>query len=258
MRHYTYRVHGDHDVIDGRAMAVLWPQHKPLNEVLKLRDTTPELIWQGTYQGNPTPAGGYTFRRDWWSGVNRYHENEIRSRSIGRFQSWDTAETTGVSSAWTVGITGEITADYRLVVRDVYRDRLTFDVLPATIESVARRWNTDGRLNYITIEDKSSGKAANQTLKATSPEWLRDKISPYQPVGSKEQRASSAAVWCRNGMVLLPHPGPAAPWLLDFEDELFSFPQSAYADQVDAFSQLILFLENYLAAGHAAGAGKGQ
>ena len=57
-------------------------------------------------------------------------------------------------------------------------------------------------------------------------------------------------------MVLLPHPGPTAPWLLDFEDELMSFPQSTYADQVDAFSQLILFAENYLAAGYAAIAGR--
>ncbi len=256
MRHYTYRVHAEHEVIGGQPMAALWPEHKPLLEVLNLRATTPELIWEATYQGNPTPAGGYTFRRDWWSGQNRYHEDDYRGRIVARFMSWDTAETTGNDSAWTVGITGDITDDYRLLIRDVYRARLTFDVLPQTIESVARQHNGDGRLQWIVIEDKSSGKAANQTLKATSPGWLRDKIAPYQPVGSKEQRASAASVWCRNGMVLLPHPGPTAPWLLDFEDELMSFPQSTYADQVDSFSQLILFCENYLAAGYAALAGR--
>ena len=53
-------------------------------------------------------------------------------------------------------------------------------------------------------------------------------------------------------MVLLPHPGAGAVWLMDFEDELFSFPQSAFLDQVDAFSQLVLFVENYLAEGWAA------
>ena len=56
-------------------------------------------------------------------------------------------------------------------------------------------------------------------------------------------------------MVLLPHPGEGAEWLLDFEDELFSFPQSAYMDQVDACSQLILYLENYLAEGWRARGG---
>lgn len=258
MRHYTAVVHREHEIVDDKPLATLWPDHKPLSEVLKLRDTTPVLTWEGTFQGNPTPAGGYTFRREWWSGRARYGPDEFRGRVVGRYQSWDTAETTGDTSAWTVGITGEIVDDYRLLIRDVHRERLTFDVLPATIESVARQWNGDGRLNYIVVEDKSSGKAANQTLRATSPEWLRGLLSPYQPADSKEQRAAAAAVWCRNGMVLLPHPGPAAPWLLDLEDEMFSFPQGTYADQVDALSQLILFMENYLAAGFAAGAGGRQ
>ena len=65
-------------------------------------------------------------------------------------------------------------------------------------------------------------------------------------------RAGAASVWCRNGMILLPEPGPGAEWLMDFEDELFSFPQSVYKDQVDAFAQALLFLENYLSEGWTA------
>ncbi len=249
MRHFTTVVHEE-----GPA---LWPAHKPLAEVIKLRDTTPALIWEGTYQGNPTPAGGYTFRREWWSdesrfGKNRYSTGEYLGKVLGRFQSWDTAEETKESSAYTVGVTGDILDDFRLVIRDVYRERLTFDVLPQTIESQARVHLGNDLLRGIVIEDKSSGKSANQTLRATSPEWLRELLSPYQAMGPKEARAGAAAVWCRNGMIWLPHPGPGAPWLMDFEDELFSFPQAAFLDQVDAFSQLVLFVENYLAEGWAA------
>lgn len=248
MRHYHYLVHEN-----GPA---LWPEHKALAEVLHLRDTTPALIWEGTYQGNPTPAGGYTFRRDWWSGRNRYGPDDKLGKVVGRFHSWDTAEDVKEGNAFTVGGTGDILEDYRLVLRDVYRARLTFDVLPETIESYARRWWDNGLLRGIVIEDKSSGKSANQTLRATSPGWVREILSPYQPVGPKEARAAAASVWCRNGMVLLPHPGPHAPWLLDFEDELFSFPQSAFMDQVDMFSQMILYLENYLAEGWRAREGR--
>lgn len=255
MRHYTAIVHDKWEMVDGRPNAALWPEHKPLAEVLKLRATTPELIWEGTYQGNPTPSGGYTFRREWWSGQNRYIASEL-PKPVARFQSWDTAEETGATNAYTVGITGDVLEDYRLVIRDVYRERLTFDVLPQTIESMARQWRGNYQLRGVVIEDKSSGKSANQTLKATSPEWLRELLSPYQPMGSKENRAGAAAVWCRNDMVLLPHPGPEAPWLMDFEDELFSFPQGTFADQADAFSQLILFLENYLSEGWAAKQGR--
>lgn len=244
MRTYRHVVH--------RNGPALWPEYKGLAEVLKQRDITPALIWEGTYQGNPTPAGGYTFRREWWGPAMRYMPGEWLGQIVGRFQSWDTAEETKETSAYSVCVTGDVLADYRLAIRHVYRERLTFDALPATIESMARQWNGDGRLHSIVIEDKSSGKAANQTLKATSAMWLRERISPYQPVGSKGHRASQASVWCRNGMVLLPHPHEAAPWLMDFEDELYSFPQSAFADQVDAFSQLVLFAENYLAEGYQA------
>lgn len=115
------------------------------------------------------------------------------------------------------------------------------------------RW---GALRNVVIEDKSSGKAAHQTLRATARPWLREALVAWQPRGSKEARAGAASVWCRNGMVLLPEPGPGAEWLLDFEDELFSFPQGKFADQVDAFSQLILFCENYLAEGWRARGGR--
>jgi predicted phage terminase large subunit-like protein len=257
MRHYAAVVHQEHEVIDGRPMATLWPAHKPLAEVLQLRDTTPPLVWEGMYQGNPTPAGGYTFRREWWSGKNRYPagDPQWRGQVIARYDSWDTAEESGEGNAYSVKITGEILRDYRLIIRDVYRERLTFDVLPATIESQARRFRADGKLKQIIIEDKSSGKSARQTLQATSPAWLRPLIVAYSPVGSKEARAGAASVWCANGMVLLPYPGEGAEWLMDFEDELFSFPQSTWKDQVDAFAQLILYLENYLAEGYRARAG---
>jgi len=230
----------------------LWPDHKPAAEIIKLRDTTPPLIWEGTYQGNPTPAGGYTFRREWWSGRNRYTAIGYAGKVVARCQSWDTSEGDNDESAFSVCVTLDILADYRIVVREVYRDRLTFDVLPESIESMARQANYDGLLRHVVIEDKSSGRSANQTLRARSPEWLRLLLHPYMPAGSKEMRAGAASVWCRNGMILLPEPGPGAEWLMDFEDELFSFPQSAYKDQVDAFAQALLFLENYLSAGWTA------
>jgi predicted phage terminase large subunit-like protein len=137
----------------------------------------------------------------------------------------------------------------------VFRERLTFDALPSTIETQARQWHADGRLRKVIIEDKSSGKSAQYTLRATAEPWLREMLFAFQPMGSKTVRAAAASVYCRSGMVLLPHPGQGAEWLMDFEDELFSFPQSAFADQVDAFSQLVIYLGNYLAAGQRARGG---
>ena len=90
---------------------------------------------------------------------------------MARYQSWDTAEEVGDDNAWTVGVTFEVLNDYRLAVRHVFRARMTFDALPGTIESLARQWNVDGRLKGVVIEDKSSGKSAIHTLKASASTW---------------------------------------------------------------------------------------
>lgn len=120
---------------------------------------------------------------------------------------------------------------------------------PREIEQTARAFNEDHKLRAVIIEDKASGISAHQTLMASSEQWLSSILVAFQPSGDKDQRANQGAVWCRNGCVLIPHPSPEAPWLHDFETELFSFPGSAFKDQVDAFSQLIIYIENLLAEG---------
>jgi predicted phage terminase large subunit-like protein len=102
-------------------------------------------------------------------------------------------------------------------------------------------------LRNIIIEYKSSGIQAVQSLKQTS--WTKDYITPFTPKGEKEARAFEAAKWCEKGCVILPPPGPDFPWLYDFEEEFFDYPNSKYADQVDAFSQLVDFVSNYLQEG---------
>ena len=233
----------------------LWPDHKPLAEVLELRDTTPETVWEATYQGHPTPPGGVVFRREWWRQPDsRFSE---RAAAVGRFISWDTGLKDKLTNAFSVGIVGELLPDYRLAIVEVRRARLTFPDLPEAIRSQAARWNEDGLLRQVIIEDKASGTSAYQTLTASASDpWLAPLLFPFEPSGDKTQRAQQAAVWCKNGCVLLPQPSAATPWLLDFEDELFTFPGSTWMDQVDALSQLILFLELILAEGYRARQGR--
>ena len=231
----------------------LWPEHKPLSEVLDLRDTTPEGIWEATYQGNPVPPGGVVFRREWWEDnstrVNLDDEN-LPHRTIARYISWDTALKDKNDSDWSVGVVGELQHDYRLLIRRVYRQRLTFPYLPPHIGQVASAYAWDGKTRAVIVEDKASGTSAYQTLLMGADRELARTLVPFMPQGDKQQRAQQAAVWCKNGCVLLPWPGEeTAEWLLGYETELFGFPLSAYDDQVDATSQLILYTENLLAEG---------
>jgi len=226
----------------------LWPENKPEKEIEELKATTPPLIWAGTYQGVPSPPGGFTFKREWWRNQNRY-DPENPPSVVARFQSWDTAETDSEDAAYSVCITAGLTADYRLLIESVYRARLIFPELPPKIESLAKWALGNGGLKVVLIEDKSSGVSAYQTLKVSANKAVSRLIYPFTPRVDKETRANQAALWGANGSILLPYPDTSAIWLMDFEDELFDFPQSAYKDQVDAFSQLVIYCENYLASG---------
>jgi phage terminase large subunit-like protein len=188
---------------------------------------------------------------EWYEGQNRFDPRPQANNEIivGRWQSWDTGMKEKEDSAYSACVTVELTAAYRLRVRWVYRDKLSFPNLTAKMVDHAREWNRDGKLQGVIIEDKASGTSAFQTLRSSTEDWLSKLVIPFMPHGSKEQRADQGAVWGRNGMVELPVPCHEVPWLLDFEKELFEFPYSMYKDQVDALSQVILYLEHYLAAG---------
>src|SRR5947209_14199446 len=90
----------------------LWPEHKPLAEVLELQATTPEGIWSSVYQGSPTSPGGSIFKRAYWRGKNRYNaapDNLVRITSgcVARWISWDTALKDTNEAAYTAAVTGE-------------------------------------------------------------------------------------------------------------------------------------------------------
>lgn len=237
----------------------LWPEHKSLDEILELQATTPEPIWQSVYQGSPTSPGGTIFKRQWWRSKNRYDsspENMVRltSSCIGRWISWDTAMKDTDDAAYTADVVGELWPNYQLAIREVWRERLEFPELPTAMSQVTQRYNWDGKLQAILVEDKSSGTSALQTLRASADQTTRGLLKAFMPVGDKNQRANQAAVWCKNDCILLPEPSEQVPWLLDFEEELFGIPSSLYRDQGDAFAQLVIYTENLLERGwHARG-----
>lgn len=180
------------------------------------------------------------------------HRNSVAARWI----SCDTALEDTDAAAYSAFVVGELTADYRLFVREVRMDKLTFPNLLTALRALADEYGrdehrVDGRhekvLKGVIIESKVSGISAYQTL--TEAGDFPVPVIPFRPQGSKEARAELAAVWCKPGCVWLPAPSPAVPWLFGFEQELFAFPDSPYKDRVDAFSQLILYASHYLKTG---------
>jgi len=138
--------------------------------------------------------------------------------------------------------------DYRIALRHVWKGKPPFPVMVRRIEEIATKWQGKNLLKNVVIEDKQSGTTAVQTLRQTAPEWLQKIIVEWIPRGDKVYRARQASLWCERGRVLLPHPSESVPWLMEFEEEFFDFPAAAYDDVTDTVSQLIIYLEYYLAA----------
>lgn len=228
----------------------LWPARYDVEELLRTERAVGPYTWSAMYQQDPVLAGGSIFQREWWES-NRYDADDLAiSRApAGRYISWDTALKDGDDNAYSACVVGELTPEYRLNIREVWREKLEFPALNTVIQASAARWNRDSKLQAVIIEDKASGVSALQTLRSSGSPQIRGLLKPFTPQGDKQHRARLASQWCANGSVRLPHPSAAVPWLLDFENELFEFPRAAYADQVDAFDQLVLYLENMLSAG---------
>lgn len=194
---------------------------------------------------------GHPYDMEWWRGKNRYDATDpsITNRCVGRFLSYDTALKTGEHNAYTAMCCFEITPDFRLVLRDVWKERILGADVPDHVVRHAERWNRDGKLKGIIIEDASSGSTAIQTLCARG-DWIAGKVIAFQPKGEKlHVRPIGPATWCKRGCVLLPNPSDAAPWLYDFECDIESWPDIEFHDVGDAFHQGVLYLENVIAKG---------
>lgn len=236
----------------GRALgAALWPAQWPL-DALQAIESRDERWWNALYMLRPSPPGGVIFHLAWWdSPANRYDPDAIglpdTPVTVARFLFFDTAFKQGEGNDFTACSVVEVLADYRLRWRQVWIERVEFPDLIDRLVETGSEWNRDGKLYEMVIEDKGSGTSALQTLRKAGPLWLRTKLASFLPTQSKEQRARQAAVWCKKGGVLLPHPRPSVPWLAAFERQIADFPRAVHDDQVDSLSMGVLYLENYLA-----------
>ncbi|KKN52899.1 hypothetical protein LCGC14_0607610 [marine sediment metagenome] len=220
---------------------LLWPERFNQDYIDESKDTMSSLSIAGQFQQRPSLLSGYNFKKDW------FKERIMNTDIIARFISADTAQATGDDASYSSFAVGELMSDYRLFLRLIHRDKLEFPQLQYEIENLANVYRH--KLQKIIVESKSSGISVIQSLRQTSEAWIGAIVVPFQPTTDKVDRAAKAAVWCENESVLLPPASEDFPWLFDFEEELYNFPQGKYKDQVDCFSQLILYVSHYLAAG---------
>jgi len=206
---------------------ILHEEREGVEELAKTKKALGEYGWAGQYLQNPVPMTGGMIKRKW---VKRYKTPPANPIRI--IQSWDTASKAkeindpSVCSTW-------FETELWLYLIDVYRERLEFPGLKAACKSLAAKWKPDA----VLIEDKSSGIALIQELKAET----RIPVIAINPVADKITRMSTESPKFEAGLVYLPE---SAPWLTDYESEIFKFPLSEDFDQVDSTSQFLNWVSN--------------
>ncbi len=224
--------------------------------VERARQTIPDQAFRQEWLAEFVDDALVLFTPDYFQ--HRYNPLDYRlpDNCYARFMSWDTAVKDSDQSAYSACVIADLMPDYKLQIREVWRDKVNFPTLIDNIARLAYQHRESGKLYGIIIEDRSSGTSAYQTISSASDPWLVPKLIPYYPTVGKAQRAAQAGVWCKNGSVVLPEPmlksdgRSAVPWLHNFEQELYMAGTKAPAmDQVDALSQLVIMLQPYLEVG---------
>jgi len=202
---------------------VLHPEREPLSILESLRSTLGSDTFNAQYQQQPMPPGGAMIKRRW---ISRYRDPPPLTDKVRILQSWDTAVKGGSENDWSVCTTWMVIRPNFYLI-DVHRGRYDYPDLRQRALLLAKRFKPD----RILIEDAGTGSALIAEMRR-----MGQTATPIRPVQDKVTRMSIESAKFESGFVFLPE---QAPWLTDYEGELFSFPNSRFDDQVDSTSQAL-------------------
>jgi predicted phage terminase large subunit-like protein len=217
---------------------LLWKEKFPSKVVENLQFMMTSIDVSGQYQQRAKALEGNLFKREWFS--HREENFEVTRRFIFA----DTASS--IKGDYSSIMVIEVMPDERLFIRDIRRGRWEFNDLAKNIKDMIEKWSY--ALEGVWIEDKNSGTQILQTMRDTVGYLLY----PYQPEGAKEERAKLQLFWCEHQRVVLPPPSDIYPWLLDFENELYVFPNGKNDDMVDCLTMGLSVCSNILSSGYRA------
>jgi predicted phage terminase large subunit-like protein len=203
----------------------IWPLMITADELKRMKETD-RYTFASQYQQEPTPSEGGIVKMQWFK---RYR---VKPASFDKIVfSWDTASKgaehndPSVCTVWGV-------AHNLYYLLDVYRERVEYPALTRAAYNMAAKWEPD----TVLIEDKSSGQALIQDLRNETAQ----PVIAIMPEGDKLARMMRVSSAIEAGACYLPE---TAPWLIDFENELASFPNGSHDDQVDSVSQFLTHMK---------------
>jgi predicted phage terminase large subunit-like protein len=212
-----------------------------------VREVVGEYDFAALYQGTPQPAAGGLFRKatfNYWRRVPVEHTQgfpltgdeapaewadpwrvAVGSEVVDlhrtyRFITADLAASTRTSADWSVAAAWAIDDHGRLLLLDLWRERVHPEQHWDHIGAMAGQWACPifvEKTQHATDLTYSAGRAGVPTIGLDAD---TDKFT----------RAIPAAARVARGEVFFP---PSAPWLAEYTAELLEFPNAAHDDQVD-------------------------
>jgi predicted phage terminase large subunit-like protein len=218
---------GDNLYHERRAGDLLHPEYFPQDAVDERRSQLDEKTFAAQYQQCPLQPLGVMIKRDT---IQRYDQLPIRTQSHRVVQSWDTAikvdATSDYSACATLLVDEQRNQPTKYYVLRVIRGRFLYHELKVQAIDQAKKYMPD----TILIEEAGLGRTLIKDLKAAGLPAVG-----VVPQGDKLTRVSVQLEKFTNGQVFFPR----APSGIDFEDELFAFPNGRYDDRVDALFQAL-------------------
>lgn len=217
---------GDYEHVR-EAGEALNPRRESVELLAQLKCDLGAANFAAQYQQSPLKQVGAVVKREWFGTVASRQSFVASEEDAKIVQSWDTGIKAGnqhdASACATFSVRDGV---YQLI--DMTVVRMEYPALKRMIVSHVARFNPEA----VLMEDKGSGQSLLQDLRRETDLPLIACV----PSVDKLTRLLRVTPLMEAGKVALPK---FAPWLAAFEEELFSFPDGAHDDQVDAVVQYL-------------------
>jgi predicted phage terminase large subunit-like protein len=210
-----------------------WPEFQPLDYLMEKKATNSPQMWNALYMQNPVPEEGNIFKKKHFQLWDTVKQGVPKVDYV--IVSFDTAFSVKDSADYSAyGIWGIFRKNnYNgMFLLHAGKGRWTYPELSHQIKEKMAYWDAQ----YAIIENKASGQSLIQDL-----EYQGIPVVPYQPEKDKETRANACVPFCEAGLVWVPE---HEQWSRDFVTECMQFPSGQYDDQVDQFTQAVLWMRD--------------
>jgi len=199
---------------------LLFPSRFPREVVERDKAVMGSYATAGQFQQRPAPREGGMFKRGWFK--------TVRAIPVGTkfMRGWDLAASTTATSAYTSGVKIGRKPDGSFVIAHVARDRLS----PGGVEKlIVNTAGQDGKQCKISLpqDPGQAGKAQAGYLVKQLAGFI---VNATPESGDKSTRAEPLSAQAEAGNVEILE----GPWNEAFLDEICTFPNSTFKDQVDA------------------------